>query len=691
MERKGITVSKSTDASTCHVWILDATDDWVHICGDPLANHEKIMASNNDAWPKSTYSESNYATCYDPNTCSQLFVFETSVPESASIRACIYTDSLLSELECDHFVLQVRYLLLQQTLERHWQEHETWLEGLHSLTSMLKLDELLHNIMHNTLVAIPAVDRGFLMLYDTDTQKLVPKASIGMGPSIYDFKTDLGEGIGGKVFQDGVGRIYNIEQGLEAISNIRPNNMKNLMEAMEDSAGNSNLTAMAVPVRMNQDKLGVMIVHQIKKKRKLTNDDLRRLQGFADQTAIAITNARLFSDLKETNEYLIKRNQIHEVFTKLSLKDSDLIMVAKTVEQMISLPVSLFDMAKNEWYPHYSPLSRRLMDTDYLNEWESRVDAFTINMSENAVHFYPIVNYGVPIGYFVVELHRPLLPLDTIVLEQGSALVALKMVNTYSMTDLFYKQCYEFFNELLQYKEPNLLSSKSRDFGLYPDKPLFVTVMQLSGNVPAVKKRETYQRMLIAALHKELGAIECLLFGFHDKVTIIMNAATEFEQKFLIKKLNNVVKHWVNKDAPILFGGIGRLYLGLEHAARSAEEANKSLAYLLNRGTPGLISFDSIGINRLFLNQQIEDIQQFIQEVFAPLQTPKAKASELELTLRTYIAANRSISETAERLHIHQNTLYHRIRKIEESLAVDLNDSNVWLKILLACHLSESY
>ena len=128
-------------------------------------------------------------------------------------------------------------------------------------------------------------------------------------------------------------------------------------------------------------------------------------------------------------------------------------------------------------------------------------------------------------------------------------------------------------------------------------------------------------------------------------------------------------KLWTNKDAPVLTGGIGRFYQGLEYVARSFEEANKSLAYISNRGTPGIISYENIGINRLFINQQAEDIKQFIEEVFAPLQSPKAKSSDLELTLRTYIAANRSISETAERLHIHQNTLYHRIRKIEEILA----------------------
>ena len=78
----------------------------------------------------------------------------------------------------------------------------------------------------------------------------------------------------------------------------------------------------------------------------------------------------------------------------------------------------------------------------------------------------------------------------------------------------------------------------------------------------------------------------------------------------------------------------GVFYQGLEYVARSFEEANKSLTYISNRGTPGIISYESIGINRLFINQQAEDIKQFIQEVFAPLQSPKAQSSDLDLTLK---------------------------------------------------------
>lgn len=692
MELNGIKICGFDDALTYHVWTLSSTEEWIHLCKDPLTGHKEPFFSNEEIWPNSSYIEgNNYSTCYNPQTGSQLFEFATEVPESTLVRACIHSGRTLSKIECDYFVMKVRNLLLQQTIERYWQENDAWLEGLNSLTSMLELDKLLNNIMHNVLIAIPAVDRGFLMLYDDETQKLTPRASVGLGPSIYDFKTNIGEGVGGKVFQNGIGRIFNTDQGLEAMSNVQKSNMKSILTAMGVTDTIPNIIAMAVPVRMSGEKIGVMIVHQTTNKRELTNIDLRQLQGFADQAAIAITNARLFSELKKTNEYLVKRNHIHEVFTKLSFKDSDLITIAKTVEQMINLPVSLIDITKNEWYPHYTPLSKKLKDTKFLNGLEDSVDTLTVTVHETPIHLYPIVNERIPIGYFVVELKRPLSPIDTVVLEQGSALVALKMVNTYSMTDMYYKQCYEFFNELLLYKDPELLASKSSDFGLSPDKALFVTVLQLSEKAQFASNHQKYQRKLIAALHSELASFQYLLFGFQDKVTIIMNITSESQQEMIVQKVSNVVKLWTNKEATVLMGGIGRCYQGLEYVAKSFEEANKSLSYISNRGTTGIISYESIGINRLFINQQTEDIKQFIQEVFTPLQSSKAQSSDLFLTLKTYIAANRSIPETAERLHIHQNTIYHRIRKIEEILEVNLNDSSDWLKLLLACHLSDLY
>jgi hypothetical protein len=681
-------IEKKFSRSSLHVWTLNSYMNWVHVCGVQLSM-EKEQVYKKLKWPE-IQNEECLASWYDPQIKCQLFTFETDSPESMTVHALIHSEKQLSAAESENFVMQIRYMLVQQSLEQYWKEHDAWLQGLNSLTSNLDLNELLHNIMQNALIAITTVDRGFFTLYDPELQRLVPKAAIGMGESIYDFKTEIGEGIAGKVFRDKKGNIYNLEQVIEGISNIKEENYKNLMEA---AGGPESIPPlMAVPVRMNKEKHGVMVVHQTKKNtRRLTSKDLRRLQGFADQAAIAISNARLFSELREKNEYLTKRNQIHEVFTNLSLKNADLVKIVQTVERLVGLPVFLFDLTKNEWYPRSSDQLLQLEDTILSEDLANGVETLSITVNQVDFHLYPIANEGFPIGYFTVELRRPLQPLDTVVLEQAGALVALKMVNTYSMTDMYYEKIYEFFNELLLYREPKLLMDQSKEYGLSPEKPFFVAVLQIKEKGDNIQKRETHMRQLIASLNKALKQSNHLLFGFQDKVTMIIHAENVASRENIIRKIKTGGSLWKNDRSTVLRGGMGRFYTGLEYIAKSAEEANKSLSYLLNRDISGILQYEKIGINRLFLNQDPKDIEQFIQEVLSPLQSPKAKAGNLELTLKTYIDTNRSVSMTADRLHIHSNTLYHRLRKIEDALQVDLNDPEDWLTVLLACYLSESY
>ncbi|PJN90457.1 PucR family transcriptional regulator [Bacillus sp. mrc49] len=61
----------------------------------------------------------------------------------------------------------------------------------------------------------------------------------------------------------------------------------------------------------------------------------------------------------------------------------------------------------------------------------------------------------------------------------------------------------------------------------------------------------------------------------------------------------------------------------------------------------------------------------------------------LEETLLAYIHNDRSASITAKQLHIHVNTLYQRIKKIEEKLNVSLSTPDDLLKIQLACFLKQ--
>jgi DNA-binding PucR family transcriptional regulator len=59
--------------------------------------------------------------------------------------------------------------------------------------------------------------------------------------------------------------------------------------------------------------------------------------------------------------------------------------------------------------------------------------------------------------------------------------------------------------------------------------------------------------------------------------------------------------------------------------------------------------------------------------------------------LLVYTNSNRSAIQAAEKLHIHINTLYQRLKKIEEALNLSFNNTEDMLKIELACHLKRTF
>lgn len=584
----------------------------------------------------------------------------------------------------------IREKWLEALVVQQRQEHEQWLRGLRELTSSLDINELLLRIMHSALKVIPSADCGFFMMFDPESGKLVPRASVGVGESIYRFRVFPGEGITGKIFNAERGQIFvSPPSFIKEMDNVDMDNMNHLSQAFGNSP-ESVQAVMAVPVTMNKDKIGVMIVHQLQRHKRMDERDLHRLQGFADQAAIAISNARLYSELEEKNRYLTKRNEIHDVFTKLSVEGNDLETVTRTMGRMLRLPVFFVDPAKDEWYPR-SGRTHELSGEQLHSLFSVDLSAREIEgPSGKGLYLYPILNGSVLLGSFVVELERPLQRLDLVVLEQGGAVAALEMMNTYSLTEMYFRRNQELFGELVLYREPKQLEAKLKSFGLSKHDRLFVCLLQLTEEPKDMKRRESDLRRLISGIEKEVGRTNLLLFGAQDKITILAAADDEAKQKHFIQKLSAVAARWSEAKGSLLFGGAGGLYKGLENVSKSNDEANRSLAYVLGRERAGIMRYGDIGINRLFINQDPEEIDSYVRDVLAPLRSPRGQSGELERTLKTYMAANRASALAAERLHIHPNTLYHRLRKIEELLDVDLNEPDDWLKIYLACHLSDA-
>ncbi|TAJ97904.1 MAG: HD domain-containing protein [Candidatus Manganitrophaceae bacterium] len=130
---------------------------------------------------------------------------------------------------------------------------------------------------------------GSLLLIDPETQELFFEVALGeKGETIREIRLRPGEGIAGWVAQTGEPQIVN---------DTRAN--PHFFKSADEKSGFITRNMICVPVKIREKIVGVL--QAINKKRgKFTPVDLEGFRSLADQVAIAIENAGLYKELKET-------------------------------------------------------------------------------------------------------------------------------------------------------------------------------------------------------------------------------------------------------------------------------------------------------------------------------------------------------------------------------------------------------
>jgi len=102
-----------------------------------------------------------------------------------------------------------------------------------------------------------------------------------------------------------------------------------------------------------------------------------------------------------------------------------------------------------------------------------------------------------------------------------------------------------------------------------------------------------------------------------------------------------------------------------------------------------VVEFNGLGVYQLLV--QLEDIpavQQFMRQVIGPLvDYDQQHNSTLVETIDAYFGHHGNISQTAESLYIHRNTLLYRLDRIQDLTGHDLNQANMRLALHLALKL----
>jgi sugar diacid utilization regulator len=271
----------------------------------------------------------------------------------------------------------------------------------------------------------------------------------------------------------------------------------------------------------------------------------------------------------------------------------------------------------------------------------------------------------------------------------ASSVLALEMTKRKTQAEVYYKKIQELFNDLLHTKSPAKLGEIGELLDL--NKNLIYTVLLLK--VDSYRDLFTLENEihgLIIKIKRQIPENKKIIFGFHNKVTILLPTHTQDEVDELISKLQALLFKWGKQEETLIYAGLSTSNQGIHSISKSYDEAKKSLSHSISRRQTSIMYYRKMGVNRLFITQSSSEIENYTNEILSPLRTVKARNSELEKTLFTYIKSNKSIY-TAEKLRIHKNTLYQRLKKIEDLLQLDLENPDDYLQIQLACHLYESF
>ncbi len=197
-------------------------------------------------------------------------------------------DLRLLELFAPQAAIAIANARLFTTERRRAQEQQALLDTMKDLAGELELSKVLHRVLERA-VALLNVTGAELATFDEQRGDLAIVASHNMGTDAVGTRMALGEGAMGQVAES-------------HDSMIIPRYQEWIARSAQYTQ-NTVQSVMAAPLMIGQRMVGVIAAVQSDPNREFGSEDLRLLELFAPEAAIAIENARLYTEARQQKQY----------------------------------------------------------------------------------------------------------------------------------------------------------------------------------------------------------------------------------------------------------------------------------------------------------------------------------------------------------------------------------------------------
>ncbi|MCX2747258.1 PucR family transcriptional regulator ligand-binding domain-containing protein [Arthrobacter sp. MI7-26] len=448
------------------------------------------------------------------------------------------------------------------------------------------------------------------------------------------------------------------------------------------------------------------LVVELTAPRERTTAALRSVARSASMPVVIVRRRVRFVEVTEIVHRLIVAEQlerverardVHEAFTVLSLESAGTQQVVETAAAMIGAPVVLEDL-------HHLVLAysaRHLATTELLDDWErrSRTTPSPAQADGSAKRTGPEGWLQVPVGVQRQLWGRLVVPaprsagadddMAVMVLERAAQTLAINRLAERDQRELSQQAQAGLLNAL---RQPRGLSeaealARAGSLGL-KRSPYYVPLVfraalpataSLSGDPLAGQQEERVLLEILAGVLKSMASSGLTASIQSGSVGMILALPARQLEDPMLQRLADRLHAHGGDFAPQWTIGVGRYRSSLLEAAAGIDEAAhvaETAATLREPGKPYYRATDIRLRGLLALIRNDPRVQQFVESELAPVLQAEAegKAGYLEL-LGRYLESGGNKAAMARGGYLSRPTLYARLAKLEDLLAVDLDDA----------------
>jgi len=326
------------------------------------------------------------------------------------------------------------------------------------------------------------------------------------------------------------------------------------------------------------------------------------------------------------------------------------------------------------------PSIRSLIERGYLTPGSDRTALFLPAAPETDLAtcvISPVMLNDEVVG--VVKVMQGLVPLsdaDVRIVEHVATVTALYLSYRRHIEQQELWMTYSFLESVLEgdVTQAGTAEERARRLGILPHLNYQVAVLLTGEQLPLTAQGFSVRERLANRIRQnmvDLG-MSALVAPISDRIAVVVQTEAEFVRSLHGLEPNN---------RRVL---LGRLHRGIQGIHRSYQEAI-SLATVAS--TVGIHRFEDWLVSRALLGDEYAQ-EALLERNLTRIQSTREGGVLLQ-TLDAWVKADFNITETAEALGIHRNTLYYRLDRIAKTLGRDVSDPDMRFELKLSMKLSD--